>query len=140
MKYIKLIDQIFDYYYDGEKNFMTPDIIGHDFKKFDGELLLIEYSQGEGITNEVLYGASALVLNVETLEIRKIELSKPYHNKTELEQHLDNITESDFKNAMRYGHSKDLSDIIGSFNNIDNILVEDILWKQLKLEKPVKWV
>lgn len=100
------IKDIFDRYYNGEKNFMTPNVYGYSKKKFGNEYLLIEKSSGRGIEDEPIYGASALVHNIETSETQKIDLSEMYHDPREVELHISKITEFKFKNAHRYGEIK----------------------------------
>ena len=100
------IASIFDAYYNGEKNFMTPHVYGYSRKKFGDEYLLIEKSRGKGIVNEDLYGASALVYNEKTRETQKISLSECFNDPRYVELHISKITKSKFKNAKRYGEIK----------------------------------
>lgn len=100
------IKQVFDTYYNGEKNFMTPHVYGYLQKKFGDEYLVVEKSTGKGIGNEAIYGASTLVYNAKTGETQKIDLSELYHDPRYVELHLKNISEKKFKNAERYGEIK----------------------------------
>lgn len=100
------IKYIFEEYYNGQKNFMTPDIYGYSQRKFDEEYLLFEKSSGEGFENEKIYGASALVHNHITGDTQKIELSECFDDPRNLEVYIKKITKSDFENADRYGEIK----------------------------------
>ena len=97
---------IFDTYYNGEKNFMTPHVYGYSKKKFGDEYLLIEKSRGKGIVNEELYGVSSLVYNEKTCETQKIDLSECFNDPRYVELHIANITKSKFEKAERYGEIK----------------------------------
>jgi hypothetical protein len=100
------IKEIFNMYYNGEKNFMTPKVYGYSYKKFGDEILLFEKSEGEGISGEPLYGASALVYNTVTNEVQKIDLSQPKHSRADIEAHIKSITREQFQQADRYGEIK----------------------------------
>ena len=100
------IREIFDNYYNGEKNFMTPHVYGYDKKQFGGEYLLIEKSKGEGFGGEDIYGCTVLVHNPVSKETQKIELSECFFDPRDLEIHIKKITQSKFETAERYGEIK----------------------------------
>ena len=101
------VREIFDRYYNGEKNFMTPNVYGYAKKKFGEEYLVFEKSQGEGLFDDSpLYGCSTLVHNPETGETQKIELSECFKDPRYVEVHINKITLTQFKNAERYGEIK----------------------------------
>ena len=54
--------QVFKKVYNGQKNFMTPNIV----KYFQTKYHAIEISQGRGISNQNIYGVS--VIDLDTLE------------------------------------------------------------------------
>lgn len=100
------VREIFDNYYNGDKNFMTPNVYGYAKKKFGKEYLVFEKSQGEGLFDSPLYGCSTLVHNPETGETQKIELSECFDDPRYVEVHINGITKSKFENADRYGEIK----------------------------------
>lgn len=99
---------VFEKYYNGEKNFMTPDVYGYAKRQFGEEYLLFEKSKGRGFENERIYGVSALVYNPTTGYTQKIELSEMYHDPRYVEMHNKVISKSEFKKADRYGEVKEI--------------------------------
>lgn len=100
------IKEVFEDYYDGEKNFMTPNVVKYGHKAFNGELLLAEFSWGTGISGNYIFGVSCLVYNPKTCETQKIDLSKPFSTSKEGYDYFKSISAEEFKKAYRYGDIK----------------------------------
>lgn len=109
-----MIEKIFDFYFDGGKNIITPNTYEFGYKRFGGEFLLYEKSEG-GICSHELLGLSFLVLDSEDMSIQQIGLSKPFDNEDDMNDYLESIDVSTFKNAKRYGEIKTL-DIASLFS------------------------
>ena len=100
---------IFDEYFDGEKNFFTPNVTGYATIKGSGdEVVVFEKSEGTGLFDSPLFGCSALLFNTKTNEIGRIELSKAFGTKKEAEDYINSITIENINNAERYGEIKTL--------------------------------
>ena len=97
---------IFDRYFNGEKNFMTPNVIGYSSIKMDNEYLVVEFSEGRGIFDTYLFGVSCLVFNPQTRETQKINLSKAFKSANECKEYVKSISLADFQEAGRYGEIK----------------------------------
>lgn len=97
---------IFDKFFNGEKNFMTPDVYGYTKKKFGDEYLVIEKSRGLGFEHEDIFGCSILVHNPVTMETQHIELSQMFYSNKELDKYIKSITREMFENAERFGEIK----------------------------------
>ena len=96
---------IFNEYYNGEKNAITPKILSYGYKQFGDKTLLYERSKGE-LFGEVLYGLSFLYLNNKTNEVQQIDLGKPFSNLKELDKYLKSIGLNEILNADFYGEIK----------------------------------
>ena len=100
------VREIFDVYYNGEKNFMTPNVFGYAKKKFGDEYVVFEKSQGEGLFDTPLFGCSALVHNPITGDTQKIELSECFKELVEVDEYIKQVTQTKFDEARRYGEIK----------------------------------
>ena len=98
--------EIFDKYFNGAKNFFTNHTYGFGRIKFDEELLFYEKSQGKGLFGSQLYGVTFLIGNSETGEVQRIDLSKCFSSKEEVENYIATINLEVFENADRYGEIK----------------------------------
>lgn len=92
------IEHIFDIYYNGEKNIITPKVYGYDLKKITYDYyVLFEKSEGE-LFGKPLYGCSTLLYNETRKTMMKIDLSKAFGTKEELDKYISAV---DFE--MVYG-------------------------------------
>lgn len=98
--------QIFNEYYNGEKNFLTPNVYSYGHKRFGYKVLLYEKSSGRGIRNDPLYGLSFLLLNNRTNEVQKIDLCKAFQSTDELDKYLESIGLNEIHEADVYGEVK----------------------------------
>ena len=98
---------IFDRYYNGEKNFFTPKVYGYERKNINDEYeLVIEKSEGKGLFEAPLYGCSILIVHKWKKTARKIELSKAFGSRKEVEEYIKSITVEDVLNAEIFGEEK----------------------------------
>lgn len=98
------IKYIFEKYYNGEKNFVTPRVYGYTLYRYDSEnLVLFEKSTN---TERTIYGASALHYNPVTSNCQKIELSKCFSTSQEVNKYINKLTPNDFEEALIYGEVK----------------------------------
>ena len=97
--------KVFNEYFNGETNFMTPEVIGYEEKGFGEEVLLIEKSTGDFL-DHTLWGCSVLIRNKKTNQTQKIELSKCLFSEKELDKYVKSITPKMVKRARRYGETK----------------------------------
>ena len=98
------IKYIFEKYYNGEKNFVTPRVYGYTLYRYDSEnLVLFEKSTN---TERTIYGASALLYNPVTSNCQKIELSKCFSTSQEVNKYINKLTPNDFEKALIYGEVK----------------------------------
>lgn len=102
-----MIEKIFDFYYNGAKNIITPNTYEFGYKRFGGEFLLYEKSEG-GLCSHEMLGLTFLVLDCEDMSIQRIDLSKPFDNEDDMNDYLESIDVSIFKNAKRCGEIKTL--------------------------------
>ena len=100
---------IFDRYYNGNKNVLTPNVYAYGHKKYGDTVLLYEKSKGRGIFDTGLYGLSFLLLNNETNEVQKIDLCKAFNSPKELDDYLATITLKEIKEADLYGEIKTIN-------------------------------
>ena len=94
----------FDFYFNGQGNFITPEAYDYTHIKFGDETLLIEKSQGEFLDKKV-FGVTTLVLN-EKGKLQRIDLGKPFDSKKDVEDYIKSITPEVFEKAERYGEIK----------------------------------
>lgn len=97
---------IFERYFNGETNFMTPNVVGYSHKWFGSEKLVVEFSQGRGLFDTYLFGVSCLVFDPTTCKAQKIELSEAFKDSKSGHDYFESISKADFENAMRYGEEK----------------------------------
>lgn len=103
-----LVKRIFNQYFNGAKNFITPNIIGFDYIDFGDEYLAIEKSEGEGLFGTWLYGVSCLAVTKSTLEVQQIDISKAFTDLSKAEEYIKSINLDMFKNADRFGEIKQI--------------------------------
>ena len=60
MNKTKTAQEIFAMQYRGEKNFMTPNILGYGFLKNDNATLAYELSSGQGFDKNIIYGVTVV--------------------------------------------------------------------------------
>lgn len=101
-----MIGKIFDKYFNGNKNFITPNVYEYDKKIFNEGIVLIEKSSGMGMFNEEIFGCTTLFLKNNT--VQKIDLSEAFYSKDEVENYINNLTEKDVKEAIKYGELKNI--------------------------------
>ena len=100
----KAIEHIFNEYYNGEKNFVTPRVYGYSVYYYDSEnIVLFEKSTN---SERTLYGASALHYNPVTSNCQKIELSECFGTSQEVNKYISKLTNTDFEGALTYGEVK----------------------------------
>lgn len=97
---------IFDRYFNGNKNFFTPNVYSYGHKKFGDIVLLYEKSKGKGLFDADLYGLSFLLLNNKTNEVQQIGLSKAFNSPKELDSYLKTITLKTIKESDVFGEIK----------------------------------
>ena len=97
---------IFDRYFNGNKNFFTPNVYSYGHKKYGYKVLLYEKSKGKGLFGSDLYGLSCLLLNNETNEVQQIDLSKAFGSLKELDNYLETINADSVKEADLFGEVK----------------------------------
>lgn len=109
----KSIGKIFDIYYNGNKNFMTPHVYGYTKKHLYGQhYLLFEKSYGTGILDTQLYGCTVLLFVKEYGVVKQIKLSKLFKSEDELETYIDSITVPMALDANVYGETKSVKEMI----------------------------
>lgn len=97
---------IFNRYFNGEKNFITPKVYNYGYIQFGDKTLLYEKSKGKGLYDHTIYGLTFLVIDNETNEVQRIDLSKPFNSSKELNKYLKSISKEEFENAEVYGEIK----------------------------------
>ena len=101
------IEHIFNTYFNGETNFVTPNIYDYDYKSFGDKILLIEKSKGEGfISNKTIFGCTTLIYTPKTKEVQRIDLSQCFYSKKEIDEYIKRIDNTLFNNAQTYGETK----------------------------------
>lgn len=103
------IKNVFDVYYNGEKNVFTDKIMDYKKIQFGEEILFIELSKGEGLFGTLLYGVSFLVGNSKTHEVQKIDLQKAFTEEAEARNYAKSIDVETFENADRFGEVKTIN-------------------------------
>ena len=97
---------IFDRYFNGNKNFFTPNVYSYGHKKYGYKVLLYEKSKGKGLFDSDLYGLSCLLLNSKTNEVQQIDLSKAFDSPKELNDYLKTINPKAIREADLFGEIK----------------------------------
>jgi hypothetical protein len=98
------IKEIFNQYFDGDLNFITPNVYGYGVYHYDKDnLVVFEKSTNDTRT---LYGASALLFNPNTNICKRIDLGQCFPSNESLNRYIDRLTKFDFEEAHSYGESK----------------------------------
>ena len=101
------IAKIFDTYFNGEKNFFTDKVYGYaKIDLGDGLYILCEKSEGEGLFGTYLYGCTTLIYDKLNNLVGRIDLSKAFTDKLELEKYIKSIDIETVKKADFYGELK----------------------------------
>ena len=86
------IAHIFEAYYDGEKNFFTIKVYGYAKKHLIGDnWLLFEKSENNVLFDNITYGISVLIFNERNHKTQKVDLSKLFSTKKEVEEYINSI-------------------------------------------------
>ena len=131
-------NDIFEKYFNGETNLITPHAYQFDLKTFGDEMLLIEKSIGEGIYNDKLYAVTCLVYDIHSQLVQRIDLCECFYSKEELEDYIESITEEKFDKAIRYGEIKKIK---GGWRMTDEIsasailLIADMIYEDYEMMK-----
>lgn len=88
-------------YFNGEKNPITPSIFGYKSVECDGEIVVFELSEGEGLYHEHIVGCTSLLYNPKTNEICRIALSQAFSTRAEARNYVKNLTADDIRAAVR---------------------------------------
>ena len=101
------IEHIFNTYFNGETNFVTPNIYDYDYKSFGDKILLIEKSKGKGfISNQTIFGCTTLIYIPKKNSVQRIDLSQCFYSKQEINTYIKNINSNTINNATVYGEIK----------------------------------
>ena len=100
-----MIRHMFQVYYNGEKNIVTPQVLKYRQRKFGDELLGIEISNGE-ILDKPIYGCTILIKNLKTDEVQICELSKSFENYNQVEDYIKSLDKVMVEETGRYGEIK----------------------------------
>lgn len=84
----RYIKQIFNQYYNGEKNPLTPKVYGYDVIKTEDKWICFEKSRDEECT---LYGVSTLIYTIDTGIAERIDLAKPFNNSKEARKYIKEL-------------------------------------------------
>ena len=103
------VRKIFDKYFNGSKNFITPNVYEYGERKFGDYFLFYEKSRGEGFNGEDLFAITFLIMNKGA--VRRIDLSKCFNSKKEVDDYLKSITSKDITFADKYGEIKSMSEL-----------------------------
>lgn len=96
---------IFEKYFNGDNNFITPIVIGYTHKKFGSYTLIIEKSTGEFLDKDI-YACTVLILNSINRTVNRIDLSKSFETINDLNKYIESIDASMVANARQYGEKK----------------------------------
>lgn len=100
------IKNIFNEYYNGETNFITPEILEYRKIKYDNYTdILIEISRGDMFDKDI-YGCTTLIYNKKTNEVQRINLSDCFCSIQDLKTYIDNDIKYEMKHAKIYGECK----------------------------------
>ena len=99
---------IFERYFNGEKNFITPYVFGYKSVKCDDEIVVFELSEGEGLYEEHIVGCTSLLFDPQTKEICRIELSQAFSTRAEARNYVKNLSADEIRAAKRKGEVKKL--------------------------------
>lgn len=95
---------IFNQYFEGDLNFVTPNVYGYGSYKYDKEnVVVFEKSSNDKGT---LYGASALLYNPNTHICKRIDLSQCFPTDSSLDDYIKHLNKEDFEEAYIYGEPK----------------------------------
>lgn len=101
------IEHIFNTYFEGETNFVTPNVYEYEYKKFNDKILLIEKSYGQGfISKNKIFGCTTLIYTPKTNDVQRIDLSQCFYSKQEINTYIKNINSDTINNAIVYGEIK----------------------------------
>lgn len=111
---IKKVDvkQIFNNYFNGAENFITPTVVGYECKEFEYAMLLIEISKGDGLFNNEVFGATFLLYDVEdgTVTRRDLGISS---SEEDVRKYIDSLTWKDVINSNKFGETRLIKDLMG---------------------------
>lgn len=99
---------IFEKYFNGAKNFITPHVHGYRSVECDGEVVVFELSDGIGLFGDVIFGCSALLFKPQSNEICRIELSESFSKSEDALNYINNLSDDEIRAAGRYGEVKKL--------------------------------
>lgn len=100
----KFIKEVFNQYFNGDMNFVTPNVYGYGVYFYDKfNVVLFEKSVNDEHT---LYGATALLFNPKSNICCRIDLSDCFEDSKKLNDYISNLSKEDFDNALRYGLDK----------------------------------
>ena len=91
------IRYIFQEYFNGAKNFMTPEIIGYNQKMYSRGTLIFQRQKNY---EETLFGVSILL--VIGNEVSRTKLSKAFENENEALQYISSIQNEDVEATEIY--------------------------------------
>ena len=100
----KMIKEIFNQYFNGDKNFVTPNVYGYGIYYYDAEnVVVFEKSRSK---DGSIYGCSALLFNPLSNTCKRIDLSDSFDCSKDVNHYINHIRKSDFENALIYGEDK----------------------------------
>ena len=99
--------EIFEDYFNGQKNMVTPIILWYMYQDFGDETLFAEISLGSDFHDQQCFGATFLVKNAKDM-FQRIDLDKFFPSLEELLRYVHSIDMNVVSNADRYGEPKHL--------------------------------
>ena len=107
------IRNIFDKYFNGQKNFITPIILEYDKKRVNNKFyLLFEYSKGHGIDGNIIYGLTVLLYNNSTYEVQRIDLCKCSKKFDDLKEYTNRLNMTSIEGSNIYGLKKTIYGVV----------------------------
>ena len=100
------VRDVFNEYFNGEPNFVTPNVYGFGTRKFGDYTLLYEKSCGERIFSDEghIYAVTFLLYNKGNVE--HLDLGKAFGSKSEVEEYIKSIKSDMLWKADRIGETK----------------------------------
>lgn len=96
------IREVFDRYFNGEKNFMTPKVYGYDQIFVRNGIVFVEKSKN---VENTLYGVTTLFYNKYEKTVNRIDLSKSFGSAKDALKYIHSITNSMVEKADLYGET-----------------------------------